>query len=178
MCPPCVYADTIDAGGALVLCNVDELKEEVRQYIPAWSQDSPARSALWIEPQVLSWREQLMAISEALPPGAPLVVIARARWPNCCREELVGRASAGCRWRGFDQLRGALAQSGFGVQAVYGIHSASAIALNLLAQQCEWWGLPELGARLYFAARLRYCRPASAVSLSTVSLLMARKESI
>jgi hypothetical protein len=91
----------------------------------------------------------------------------RRAWPE---------RSVGLRPSGVAELRRALSQGGFRIDAEYGIHSTMSIALNSLSQRLERWGRPDLGDRLHFAARLRYCTTGSAAALATVALLVARKE--
>jgi hypothetical protein len=77
---------------------------------------------------------------------------------------------------GIKLLRRAMREARLRIEARHGIHTAASIALSQLSQQAARLGRPDLGDRLHFAARLRYCTQSSQAALATVSLLVARKE--
>jgi hypothetical protein len=176
----------------LVRCNLPELFEEVRQRLPNdWLKLGQATGALWIEPLRSSWSDELVELAACLSDDARLVIIASRPL------SAIGRGGEGARGRpqvssgtggerprqalglrpgGIYQLRRGLHKEGFVLENEYGIHSPLAILLNSLSQQATRWGYRALGDRLHFAARLRYCTSSPASSLSTVALLVARKE--
>jgi hypothetical protein len=159
-----------------VRCHVPQLLREIRQRIPGCSEEPVVEAALWVEPMLDTWREDLKALAHGLPAGGQLVVIAsqplarllpeRAGW---CGQPVVLALS------GMIRLQRALAHTGFILEASYGVHALSAIGLNLLGQQMARRGRADLGDRLHFAARLRYCSHGLLVPLATVALLFARK---
>ena len=181
---PLDYRYALDASMAVlggkaaptVLCNAPELACEVRQRIPSWGGVERAGAALWVEPLVDTWRAELATLRSALPGDAPLAVIASRPLARLLPERhMWGGRPLGLQPSGIGYLRGALLRAGFRLETVYGIHSALAIWLSLLGRQAERWGYPNVGDRLHFAARLRYCTSGPLAALSTVALLIARK---
>ena len=161
----------------LVVCNAPELVDEIRQRLPYLSESGRASAALWVEPLAGIWPTELRGFAEALGAGAPLVVVASRPLARLLPERhgWTGRA-LGLRPGGIGRLTRGLRRCGFALDASYGVHSAPAIGLNLLSRQLDRWGHPDLGDRLHFAARLRYCTSGPLAMLSTVALLIARKE--
>jgi hypothetical protein len=161
----------------LTICNVAALTDELRQRLPQTAETTPAAAALWIEPLTATWRMELASLTARLTPDAPLAVIAsrplarlipeRRAWPE---------RSLGMRPGGVAELRRALVRAGYRIDAEYGIHSVMSIVLNGVSQRLERWDRPDLGDRLHFAARLRYCTTGAPAALTTVALLAARKE--
>jgi hypothetical protein len=161
----------------IVRCNIPALVGEIHQRIPYWSETRPATAGLWLEPLAGTWRTDLVALANALPIGAQLAVVAsrplarllpeRRSWDG----QPLGLRPGGVAW-----LRRALVRANFALRASYGIHSVSAIGLNLLSRQAERWGRPDLGDRLGFKARLCYCTTGPYAALATVALLIASKE--
>lgn len=158
----------------LVRCELPELKHEVQQRIPR-PVAAGADAALWIEPRAATWQAELASLVKALPAGAPIIIIASRPLARLIPERRTWDGTAlGMQFGGFRRLYRALAHAGLRVDSSYGVHSVQAIGLNLLGQQAERWGRPDIGDRLHFAARRRYC--ATGVSVfSTVGLLVARK---
>lgn len=163
----------------LVHCRVPELTAEIEQRLPRMAgatAEGSAPAALWVEPPAASWGAELRVLAAALPPGAPLVIIAsrplarllpeRRSWP--------GRP-LGLTWGGVERLCRALPRAGFALEARHGVHSTVAIVLNLVGQAAARAGRPDLGDRLHFAARLRYHTTGPFAALATVALLLARK---
>ncbi|HEY3230039.1 MAG TPA: hypothetical protein VGJ87_12525 [Roseiflexaceae bacterium] len=162
----------------ILQCNLPELEREVRQRIPDWAGASVVRAGLWIEPLVDTWQAELQALASTLPAGAPLVVVASRPLARLLPERRSwGGQPLGFRPGGIGRLRRGLRGAGLVLEACYGIHSAVAIGLNALSWQMAHLGRPDLGDRIYFAARLRYCAEGPFAMLSTVALLIARKES-
>ncbi len=165
-------------GPPLVRCHVPVLMDEVHQRIPDPAHAQAAAAALWVEPLQDSWQNDLYYLAHALPGGASLVIVAsrplarmlpeRRTWPG---------QPLGMQMNGIGILRQGLRHAGFVVQSVYGIHSLLSIGLNLLSQQVARFR-PELGDRLHFAARLRYCTGGPLAALSTVALLFARSKKL
>ena len=159
-----------------VLCNVPALGGEVSLRFPGHATLAEAPAALWVEPLANSWLAELRIVAAALPDGAPLAIIAsrplarqlpeRRLWTGC---------PLGMRLCGIGQLRRHVVRAGFALTACYGIHSALSVALNVLGQQFDRAGYPDIGDRLHFAARLRYCAVGPLAPLSTVALLIATK---
>ena len=163
----------------LVRCSVPELAAEIEQRLPqviAAVGVASAPAALWVEPPATGWRADLRVFAAALPPGAPLVIIAsrplarllpeRRSWP--------GRP-LGLTWGGVERLCRALSRGGFALEARHGVHSAVAIGLSLIGQAVARMGHPRHGDRLHFAARLHYRTTGPFAALATVALLLARR---
>jgi len=165
-------------GVPIVRCTVPALAAEVQQRLPRWSEDQDAPAALWVEPLAENWKAELDSLAAALRPGGALVVVAsrplarllpeRRDWPG----EPLGSQPGGVR-----RLRRALRRKGMVLESEFGMHTLLAIALNLISRQAARWGRPDLGDRLGFAARLRYCTAGPLGPLSTVAMLVARRES-
>lgn len=177
-------------GAPLVRCGCPDLAAEVRQRLPVQAPAMPAPAALWVEPAATDWQAELASLAAALAPGATLVIVAsrplarrlpergRAVAPlrSASRATAPAAAPLGLRIGGIDRLRRACTRAGFRIAAVYGIHSALAIGLNLLGLLAERLGRPDLGDRLHVAARLRYCTAGPLAPVATVALIIARKE--
>ncbi len=143
------------------------------------------RSALWIEPLTATWEADIKTLAGSVQPGGRLVVIAsqplalllgkRSLRGNPRPWGQGGGLPAGARIGGISGLLRRLASAGFRLEARYGLHSASAIAANLLDRGLERWGRPDLGDRLHFWARLHYCVPGLMAGMSTVALVVANK---
>lgn len=183
--PPQEYRNALDGAMAslataarpLVLCETPELVAEVYERAALASAALPPDGALWVEPPAETWRSDLAALSDALPSGAPLVVVASRPLARLLPETRAwAKHSLGLRPFGLAQLRRELASSGFVLEANHGFHSPVAIALNALGQRLERLGRPDLGDRLHFAARLRYHVTGPLAVLSTAALLVARKK--
>jgi len=161
----------------LVLCNVRELMGEIRQRIPVWAESRSAPAALWVEPLADTWRDELESFTNALPEGAPLAIVASRTLAYLLpeRHSWEGRP-LGFQPGGIGQLERTLGSAGFTIEASYGIHSVLAIGLNILSRLMDRGGRPDIGDRLHFAARLRYCTTGPLARCSTVSLFFARKE--
>jgi hypothetical protein len=160
-----------------IRCNAPELAGEVYQRIPLRIEARVASAALWIEPLTDTWPAELQALAGALPAGAPLVVVASRPLARLLPERRAWSGQPlGFRPSGIGRLGRALPRAGLALQASYGIHSASSIGLSLLGRQIAHLGHPDLGDRLHFAARLRYCVSGPLAALSTVALLIATKE--
>lgn len=168
-------------GSPLVRWNIAALAEEVDQRFPRREEPPPANAAvtaaLWGEPLGSNWRDELQTLTSPLKPGAPLVVVAsrplarllpeRAAW----KEQPLG-LTPGSLFR----LQRTLMQHQCPVEATYGIHSILAIGLHLLSRRAEQWGRPDMGDRLHFLARRFYCVGGPLAGLSTVALIVARKQ--
>jgi hypothetical protein len=156
----------------LVLCDVPELASEVQQRLSSWIVNGPTMAALWAN----DWRTNLAWLVSRLPVGATLAVIASRPLARLLPERRAWAGNPlGLRRGGIRSFGQTLRRSGFRLEA-YGIHSAHAIGLSLLSQQLTRWGKPDIGDRLHFAARQRYCTTGPLAALSTVALLIARKE--
>ena len=197
--------DDASAFQPLVLCNVPALADEVRQRLPHATAPGPllaapgrvarsteaargagaVRAALWIEPLAATWEADLKTLAGSVQPGGRLVVIAsqplalllgaRSRRGNPRSWGQGAGLPAGARIGGISVLLRRLASAGFRLEARYGLHSAPAIAANLLDRGLERWGRPDLGDRLHFWARLHYCVPGLMAGMSTVALVVANK---
>lgn len=164
-----------DKNASIVLCNVPKLMGEITQRLILRT-EGPSPGALWVEPIVETWRAELQALVAALPDGAAVAIIISR--PLALLLPLLhprNRRLLGLQPAGVQQLCRALPRNGLVLERAYGIHSLYAIALNTLSQQCERWGRPDLGDRLHFAARLKYCTRGHFAGLSTTALLVARK---
>jgi hypothetical protein len=166
------------AGAPAIRCNIPELAGEVRQRAPRQAETGTATGTLWVEPLDGDWQSELATIADRLPDGAPLVVIASRPLARLLPERRSwGGRPLGMRPGGVARLRRALPQAGFTPPVIYGIHPAPAIGLSLLSRSAASMGYPDLADRLHFAARLRYCAAGPLAALSTVVLLIARKDS-
>jgi hypothetical protein len=165
------------AGPPLVLCNVPELEHEVRQRVAQRAGAARVDAALWVEPLLQSWQVDLAFLSDVLSEGGPLVVVASRPLARTLPERRPwGGRPLGFAPGGVWRLRRALTPAGLTLEGTYGLHAAPAVWLSLLSRLAERWGRPDLGDRLHFAARLRYCASGRLAAWSTVALLVARKE--
>lgn len=158
-----------------VRCDVPDLVDEVYQRIPATAEPDDPSAALWVEPLVEDWDVVVTTFGDNLYHGMPLVVIASRPLARLLpeRQSWQGRP-LGFHLTGMTQLRNGLRQAGFTIEQEYGVHTVQAVGINVLSRQiARWW--PDLGDRLHFAARLRYCTPGSLKALSTVALLFTRR---
>lgn len=182
---PLDYRYTLDAaltlldrqGPLRVVSNLPALDGEIRQRITAADGIAPASSALWVEPLADTWPAELAVLTEQLAAGATLAVIVSRPLARLIPERRSWHVQAlGTQLSGLRALRRGLRRAGYRISAEYGIHSARSIGLSLLSQQLERRGRPDLGDRLHFAARLRYCTTGPQAALSTVALIRASKE--
>lgn len=158
-----------------IRCNVTELDAELRQRF-ARESASIGHGLLWIEPPATSWRVELSELTQHLPAGAPLVVIASQPLARMVPERRTWSGDPlGMQITGINQLLRALLRGGLRIEARHGIHTAASIALSQVSQQAARLGRPDLGDRLHFAARLRYCTQGPQAALATVGLIVARK---
>jgi hypothetical protein len=167
----------------VVRCHVAALEAEIRQRLARWTAQGQARVALWVEPLVDDWQAELEALAAALAGDGTLIVIASRPLARLLPEagQITGTTRRGWPGRplglqpgGIRRLRRTLERQGFRLEGEYGVHTLAAIGLNLLGQQLARWGRPDLGDRLGFAGRLRYCTAGRLAPLSTVALLVAR----
>ncbi len=164
-------------GPPLVCCGVAELRPEIAQRIPSTTSESGAEAALWVEPLHENWRADLARLADNLTGGAVLVVLAsrplarlvpeRRHWQGVPLGMQVGGIARLCR---------ALRRAGLRIEQQYGIHAAGAIGLSMAGQFVTRRGRLDLGDRLQFAARLRYCTSGPLAGLSTVALLVSHKQ--
>lgn len=159
----------------MIRCNLAELDAEVHQ---RFARESAAmeQGILWIEPLAVSWRAELNDLTERLPPGAPLVVIMSQPLARMVPERRSWSGTpVGMQLSGINQLLEALRSAGLRIEARHGIHSVASIVLSQVSRQAARLGRPDLGDRLHFAARLRYCAHGPLAALATVGLVVARK---
>lgn len=170
-------AATLLAAAPLLCCNVPALEREARQRITDFRAAGAATSALWIEPLHTTWRADLQRVTRALPNNGTLVIVASQPLARLVPERQRWNVQAlGLDLRGMWALRRALRSTGYRVTAVYGLHSALSIAINIISGQCERWQRPDLADRWHFAARLRYRAAGWHSILATVAFIVARKE--
>lgn len=162
-------------GAPLVRCAVPPLAAEVEQRLSCQAEQGPVSAALWVEPLPDGWRSELDALAGALAPGGRLVVVASRPLACLLSAQSPGQGPLGRRPGGLLRLWHAMSARGLSVEVEYGLHTATAIGLNLLAHLVARWGRPDLGDRLNFAGRLRYCTAGALAPLSTVALLLAHK---
>jgi hypothetical protein len=163
------------SGTPRVICHGAWLETEVhlRVSIPT---TNGVGGVLWVEPQAESFGTELAALSKGLLAGARVAVVASrplARLLPECRRW--GGNPLGYRPFGIGKLRAGLERSGFKVESNYGIHSVSAIAINLLGGVCERLGKSAVADRLHFSARLHYLTTGPLAMLTTTALLLATK---
>jgi hypothetical protein len=162
----------------LIRCNVPELADEAAQRFPRQPNTEIADGAVWIEPLATTWAAELTSVALQLPVGAILAVIVSQPLARIVPERRMWSAqSLGMRLVGRYKLWWALRQAGFTLDATYGFHSVASIVLGQLSLQAVRWDRPDLGDRLHFLARLRYCVRGPTTALATVALLVARKKS-
>ena len=158
-----------------ICCRLPELDGEVQQRFGTATPSTGG--ALWIEPQATGWQTELSTLTQQLPPAAPLVVIMSQPLARLIPERRAWRGQAlGMRLGGALALRQALRSAGLTINRSYGIHSPASIILSQFSHQVARWGRPDLGDRLHFAARLRYCTQSPLAAFATVALLVARRE--
>lgn len=163
-------------GPPLVRCGVAELQLEVAQRIPTTS-EAGAEAALWVEPLHENWRADLARLADNLTGGAVLVVLASRPLARLVPERRHWQGiPLGMQVGGIARLCAALRRASLRIEQQYGIHAAQAIGLSMAGQFMARRGRPDLGDRLQFAARLRYCTSGPLAGLSTVALLIARKQ--
>ncbi|GAC1383648.1 MAG: hypothetical protein NVSMB42_00560 [Herpetosiphon sp.] len=140
-----------------VHCTVAKLEDEVRQRFPRWA-DRPNEETLWVEPMATTWRAVLARIARSMPTESSLVVIVAQPLARIMPDQYVqdGRP-LGLQLGGVRRFRRAVATYGFTLQDHFGIHTLPAIMLNLCSRTAARLGRPDIGDRLEFAARLRYC---------------------
>jgi hypothetical protein len=161
----------------VVLCNVSEVSHEIPRRLPFWSASRPAGAALWVEPLLETWAADLNSLNEALPNGGRLVVIASRPLVLLLPGRPIWSGRPLGIWPGgIGRIRRLLAGADFRLEASYGLHQPVAIGLNLLGETMDRCGRPDLADHLRFAARLQYCATGPLASLSTVGLLIGRKE--
>lgn len=160
-----------------VNCNIPALNGEIRQRLATRARGGQASAALWVEPLAGSWEADLVAMTQAVSAGAPVIVIASRPLARLIPERRACSGTAlGLQPRGIGRLCHAFRRSGLALVAHYGIQPLPAIGLSRLGQQISHLGRPDLADRLLFAARLRYCTDGPLKALATVALLIARKE--
>lgn len=162
-------------GVPLVRCAVPPLAAEVEQRLTCHAKQGPVSAALWVEPLLGGWRSELDGLAGDLAPGGWLVVVASRPLARLLSAPSPGQGPLGQRPGGLLRLRRGMSARGLSVEAEHGLHTATAIGLNLLAHLVARWGRPDLGDRLHFAGRLRYCTAGALAPLSTVALLLAHK---
>lgn len=161
----------------IVRCHLPELDGEIRQRIPNQGESGESSGALWIEPLADGWQAELDLLAKELPCSAPLVLIASRPLARVLPGRPIWtRQPIGFHPTGIRQLQRALNRGSFTLQGTYGIHSISAMGLDLISRIMEWRGRTDLGDRLHFAARLRYCSDTSLAGLSAVALMIALRE--
>lgn len=169
---------TAEFGGrsVLVRCAVAPLQRELGQRLGGGPPATPG-AGLWVEPQAGHWQADLALFTAELPTSAPLIVVAARPLVRLLRERRSwGDDPLGARFGGLHQLAQALAVAGFTLRERHGLHTLGAIGLNALAAQVARLGRPELADQLHFAARLRYRSGGALAALSTLALLVARRD--
>lgn len=180
------------SGGLWALCNVPALAAEVHQRLPHALADAEATghaagevgAALWVEPLTATWTADLARLSRAVQPGGRLVVLAsqplgrmlpeRRMWQD--GTGIAGSTPLGTGLRGMGRLLKGLARAGFRIEAQYGLHPPAAMLASRVAGQLERRGRADLGDRWHFRARLSYCTTSPAARLSTVALVICRRD--
>lgn len=160
----------------LVHSHLPELTSEVRWRIPKPAEPGQADIVLWIEPLLGTWKAELRELRRQLPLGGRLITVAsRPLARRLPERRLWNQRGLGLQAGGITRLLRSVVEDGLRVEACYGMHSATSIVLNQLAE-CVARFRPALGDRLQFAARLRYCSTGPFSAFSTVALVVARKE--
>lgn len=183
--PPLDYRYALDAvmpayaraSGASVLCNIPELSAELDYRGIRVGSAGSATTALWIEPLIDSWSAELDSLAAQLAAGGRLYVIASRPLAAVLPERRGWHGQPlGVRPGGLRRLQSSVRGRGFRITACYGIHGPASIGLNCLAWVASAAGRPDVGDRLQFAGRLRYCTRGLRSALSAVSLIAAVKE--
>lgn len=181
---PLDYRYALDAAMTVVagqhtpalVCVVPDLVDEARQRLPHTVDVQDCHAAIWIEPQVTSWRAELAKLTQGLAPDARLALIVSRPLARFLPEYRTWQSQPlGFQMDGLRKMRRALLDAGFALEAQYGIHTLIAVGLSLLSHQMERFGRPDLADRLHFAARLRYCVTGPLAVGATVTLLIARR---
>jgi hypothetical protein len=166
-----------DGGTPLILCRIAQLDDEIRRRFSATTGNDIPGGALWVEPQRSDWFADLAALSRTLTSNATLAVIASQPLARMLPERRAwAGAPIGMRPGGISALRRALRRAGFQLSVQYGLHVPLAIGTSLLGQIAQRLGRPDIGDRLHFAARARYCVTGAQAAFGTVALLVAKKE--
>jgi hypothetical protein len=159
----------------LICCRQPELSGEAQQRFATATLGSSG--ALWIEPQATGWQAELGTIAQQLAHAMPLIVILSQPMARLIpeRRDWAGQP-LGMRLGGRRALCQALRRAGLTIEMSYGIHSPASIILSQISHQAARWGRPDLGDRLHFAARLRYCARDLLAAFGTVGLLVVRRK--
>ncbi|MCU0495374.1 MAG: hypothetical protein MUD01_27615 [Chloroflexaceae bacterium] len=182
---PLDYRAALDAAMVRVRCkpdialqsNIPQLLDEVRWRLPRPVECDAATSLLWIEPLAGSWPTELQRLTQALPVGGLLAVVASQPLARLLpeRQRWDGRG-LGLRPGGLGKLRQSLVRNGFRLEPTCHFHSFASIAVQALGQLAARSGKAALADRLHFAARLRYSGSSVLHRPATVALLVGHKE--
>jgi hypothetical protein len=156
-----------------ILCEQPALEQEVSQHLPI-VKTPPWRSALWVEPQRLTWEKTLVDLSTQLPNDSNLAVLLslpparrlpdRHTWPT---------TSLGERPGGLNTLTHALLRHGFVINSVHGFHTGQSVFLNLAASFSRKLSCLALADRIEFFARQHYIKLTSKAWFATCALILA-----
>lgn len=165
------------AKNPLVLCTVPVLTAEIDQRLGRRPVAPQHDAALWVEPNSMTWRYDLIDIAARMQVCTPLLIVISRPLARLLPEQRhwdTGRL--GLRPTGIPRMVRGLDHAGFALEASYGFHTLATIGLNRLGQALEARGRPDLGDRLHFGGRLRYCTNGPLKVGATVGLLVSRKE--
>ena len=162
--------------GVTTRCSIPELSQEVSQRLPAKGIDAEVEAALWVEPLVQFWESDLAELARVLPEKSTMVVIASLPLARLLPERQGWAGDPMCLHPGgLGRLNRALMGTNFIIQDKYGFHTPYSVVVNSLSRWLDRWGRPDLGDRVGFAGRLRYCTTGPTLVLSTVALITARQ---
>ncbi len=163
-------------GHPFVLLNLPELEEEMSLRGFGGEVPSLTASAIWIEPIRHSINEDLLEITSRLCNEGLLSIVAslplsRLLPDNTCWT----RSAIGTRLTGSGELTQSIAQHGFTIQQIFGIHTARSIGLNGLGRIMERVGRNDMADRFLARSKELYCSDQLDRQFSTVALICARK---
>lgn len=180
---PLEYRYALDAAiisvkqSPLIICRAPALMPEIWQRFSDTNTASKVSGGLWIEPELTNWSEDLAELTKTLPAGQKLAIVLSRPMARLLPERRNWEGQPlGLEWNGLLKLRLKLIKAGFKLESSFGLHSPIATGLNALSYRLESLQRPALADRLHFAARLRYCTSGPLAVLSTVALIIARKE--
>lgn len=127
--------------------------------------------AVWLEPQCQGWEEDLKILTEQLPGGAALSIVASLPLTMLYRPANPRPLCA--TPRGLWQIRRGLAQHGFRIERAFGFHTLWWSGLRWTAARLRLWR-PDLSDRVHHIMRRRFVVPSVLLPFATAGLFQAR----
>lgn len=182
--PPLEYQWALDVvmslfhrnGPPHVICHLPTFKTEIEQRLSGLPLSTHNQNGLWVEPMLDSWQKDLQEFYAIMESGSTLVLLSScpiARWlPE--RRDWSG-VPLGLHLFGLPRLHSKLHKKGFLLLNAYGLHSLASIWLNYQAHWMDRCGYPDVADRLRFSARLKYLQRNPFAMMSTVVLVLFRR---